>query len=84
LGIHTLKRNEGWMSLPATKTTIQIWRLAVLTLVVIILGGRKLELMARQGDGITWGPWEMKGVCLSSRILVFTLILCLSFACCWI
>jgi hypothetical protein len=53
LGIHTFERNEGGRGLLATKTTIQIWRFAVLTLVVIILGGQKLELKACQSDGIT-------------------------------
>ncbi|KAK6704296.1 hypothetical protein SNK05_008228 [Fusarium graminearum] len=48
-----LGAKEGVMSLLATKTTIQIWLLAVLTLVVIILGGQKLELKACRSDGIT-------------------------------
>jgi hypothetical protein len=41
------------MSLPTTTTIKKKWRFAVLTLVVINLGGWKLELKVRQGDGIT-------------------------------
>lgn len=76
---------RGWQR-PQKKTSTEIWRPAVLTLVVIILGSQTLVLTAYRDDatlGTRGRRMPIDGFLLAT-FLCLLLILCLSFACCWV